>query len=307
MMRALAILVFCAVTAEAQTVTVNPMAPSPGAPIVVTVSNGPGSIYDWITIVPVGSADNAYTGIWFLNGTSIPPSVGLTSASFPIPAPSSPGTYEVRWLASGYYARLATSGPITVGSASPLLLVNGDSNSSSDYMSGADNWTVQVAQGLGLPLNNMAVAGKYSDGVLIDLPVMQAQHAAICMVMIGGNDMAASVEHAVVSALAGYLGRMRQIVVGLVPACGKVVILTPPFTLHPLEVARFGAWVDGLRELAAELGVKLIDVYSYMRAVAAVKTFEQFGVYYLQPAVDRYHLSASGHALIASLVLQQSR
>jgi len=100
--------------------TTGAVSTAPGASLTIAVANGPGHVYDWITIVPTGSAANAYTGIWFLSGTSIPPPSGWTSATFAIPAPATAGTYEVRFLASGYYQRLATSGVITVsGSPAP--------------------------------------------------------------------------------------------------------------------------------------------------------------------------------------------
>jgi hypothetical protein len=87
---------------------------SAGAALTIAITNGPGHVYDWITIVPVGSVDTAYTGIWFLSGTSTPPASGRTHATFTIPAPATAGDYEVRFLASGRYQRLATSGIITV-------------------------------------------------------------------------------------------------------------------------------------------------------------------------------------------------
>ena len=92
---------------------------SPGATLTIAITNGPGHVYDWITIVPAGSADTTYTGIWFLSGTSTPPASGLANATFTIAAPATAGDYEVRFLASGKYQRLATSGIITVGGGSP--------------------------------------------------------------------------------------------------------------------------------------------------------------------------------------------
>jgi len=109
---------------------------SAGAALTIAISNGPGHVYDWITIVPIGSADTAYTGIWFLSGTSTPPASGLMNATFGISAPATAGDYEVRLLASGKYQRLATSGVITVSGGSPpppppppsgMLTVNGSS------------------------------------------------------------------------------------------------------------------------------------------------------------------------------------
>lgn len=91
-----------------------------GSSLMISVANGPGSRTDWVTIAPVGSSATTYTGIWFLSGTSLPPSAGMTSASFAIPAPAADGNYEVRFLADGHWDRLATSGVITVSVPRPV-------------------------------------------------------------------------------------------------------------------------------------------------------------------------------------------
>ena len=119
-----------------------------GAAMLITVSNGPAHMYDWVTIVPVGSAATAYSGIWFLNGSSSPPTVGRSSATFTVPAPSTPGTYEARFLASGKYIRLATSGVITVGTAAPPAPPPGMTftvNGSTDAMSVTPGAALTVA------------------------------------------------------------------------------------------------------------------------------------------------------------------
>jgi hypothetical protein len=85
-----------------------------GSRLTIAVANGPANRTDWVTIVPVGSSATTYTGIWFLSGSSIPPETGVTSATFTIATPNTPGTYEVRYLADGHWDRLATSGVITV-------------------------------------------------------------------------------------------------------------------------------------------------------------------------------------------------
>ena len=126
-----------------------------GSSLTITITNGPGNVYDWVTIVPVGSADTAYTGIWFLSGTSTPPSSGKTNATFPIPAPSTAGEYEVRFLANGKYQRLATSGVITVGAGSPpppppasgMLTVNGSTDAVA--ASSGSSLTIRITNGPG--------------------------------------------------------------------------------------------------------------------------------------------------------------
>jgi len=106
------------------TITVNgnagALTVSPGNSLTVAVAGGPANRTDWVTIAPVGSGAQAYSGIWFLSGTSIPPAAGVSSASFAIPAPVTEGSYEVRFLADGHWDRLATSGVITVASPRPV-------------------------------------------------------------------------------------------------------------------------------------------------------------------------------------------
>lgn len=275
-----------------------------------TVTGGPGQRLDFVTISPTSAHDSAYLDWFYLNGTKIQPATGVSSAVVTFVAPGI-GTYNIRLYTDNRIAnKLATSAPFAISSAPapaplPVLLVHGDSNTGNDYVSGAQNWAAQVAVALGLALDNMAISGLYSDGVMADLPTMQAKRAALCMVMIGTNDVAAAVLYG--TTLAGYVSRMRVIVDGLRSTCGKTVILTPPFSLHPLEVSRLEAVTVALREIAAAVDVKLIDVWGHMRSLAAVQAAPQFESYYLQPAADRYHLSPAGHAMLAAYVLQQSR
>ena len=98
-----------------------------GSAMSVVVTNGPANPWDYLTVVPVGSPNNLWTGVYqFLNGTTTAPSVGLSNAIVSVPAPTTPGMYEVRFLENGWYNRLATSGVITVTApAGPGLTVNG--------------------------------------------------------------------------------------------------------------------------------------------------------------------------------------
>ena len=111
--------------APALTLTVNgssgAIAVAPGASLTVAITGGPANVYDWITIAPAGSSDQTYSGIWFLNNTSVPPAIGVSNATLVIPAPAANGQYEVRFLASGRYQRLATSGVVTVGTVAPVV------------------------------------------------------------------------------------------------------------------------------------------------------------------------------------------
>jgi len=96
-----------------------------GSILSVVVANGPGNAWDYLTVVPVGSPDTIWTGAYqFLNGTMIAPSPGLTGATVSVWSPITPGDYELRFNANGWYTRLATSGVITVLASNPAPTVN---------------------------------------------------------------------------------------------------------------------------------------------------------------------------------------
>jgi lysophospholipase L1-like esterase len=309
---ALLLLLFASPVA-AQTITVQPSA-TPGAAITVTVTSGPGQPLDWVGLYVASAPDQGnYLQYQFMNGTHNPPTSGRSSAVLQFTAPAE-GVYNVRWFANGGYTPIAFSTPITVtqapvplpGGAFGVLVVAGDSNTAANsYVTGGENWAVQVATGLGMTLENRAVSGWYSDGVLLDLPAMAARNGAVCLVQIGTNDMAAAVQHGTPApvALAGYVTNMRAIIVGLKPACGKVVILSPPFVGHRREVARYPAWSNALQSLTAELGVVYLDLFRHMQGLADHLTVAQFDSWYLVPSADPWHLSPTGHAVVSSFVL----
>lgn len=97
------------VTSGGATLSVNPSLVRPrndGFPnsaFTVTVSGGPGNTTDWIALAAAGAPVGSYVFWSYLNGTQTPPAVGLSSASFSVPAPGPAGNYEVRWFASNGY------------------------------------------------------------------------------------------------------------------------------------------------------------------------------------------------------------
>jgi serine protease AprX len=92
----------------------------PGAPIVVTIAGGPANSTDWVALSPANAPDTTY-GAWaYLNGLRTAPLVGLSTATIQLTAPSTPGTYNVRFYASNGWTKLATSATINVG---PTLTV----------------------------------------------------------------------------------------------------------------------------------------------------------------------------------------
>ena len=94
---------------------------APGATMTVVVTNsGTADVWDYVMVAPVGAAANYWTRVFqFLNGTTTLPTTPITSATIGVRAPTTPGTYEVRFNAAGQFNRLATSGVITVSSSAP--------------------------------------------------------------------------------------------------------------------------------------------------------------------------------------------
>jgi subtilisin family serine protease len=89
---------------------------APGSPMTVVVNNsGATNVWDYVMVAPVGAPTNYWTGVFqFLNGTTTLPTSALAGATLSVPAPSAPGSYEVRFNAAGQFGRLATSAIITV-------------------------------------------------------------------------------------------------------------------------------------------------------------------------------------------------
>ena len=105
------------------TVTAGPATVAPGGTITATVTNGPGNVRDWVGLYAVTGADTPSISWQYLNGTWNIPAQGLTEATLVFTAPTTPGTYQVRFFANGGYTRLATSGSIEV-LPPPTLRVN---------------------------------------------------------------------------------------------------------------------------------------------------------------------------------------
>ncbi len=109
--------------AAGPTVNVTTTSVAPGGLIQFTVSGGPGNRMDWVTLSPASAANNGYVDWSYLNGTKTAPSTGRTSATLQFTAPSTPGTYNVRFFANNSLAtRLATSANITVATQPTLTI-----------------------------------------------------------------------------------------------------------------------------------------------------------------------------------------
>jgi hypothetical protein len=102
----------------AVTFTISATAAAPLARVTATVANGPGNTGDWIGIYAAGGS--AFLDWWYLNGTKVLPTSGLTSASVSVPMPTTPGSYVLKF--STPTRLLATSQTIVV--APTTLTVN---------------------------------------------------------------------------------------------------------------------------------------------------------------------------------------
>jgi hypothetical protein len=102
------------VSTPSSTVTVNATAVSPGQPIQVTVSNGPGNSGDWLALHSASAADTVYLDWKYLSGTRTAPLTGQASATLTFTAPTTPGTYNFRFFQNSTYTRIAISTTLTV-------------------------------------------------------------------------------------------------------------------------------------------------------------------------------------------------
>jgi chitinase len=85
-----------------------------GAPIVVTVANGPANLLDWVAFAAVSAPDSSYVAWKYLNDSTVLPSAGVSDATLHFNAPSTPGEYVFRFYQNYGYTRLATSVTVTV-------------------------------------------------------------------------------------------------------------------------------------------------------------------------------------------------
>jgi thermitase len=132
---------------------------APGSNLSVAISGGPANAPDYVTIVPTGAANDYWSGVYrYLNGTMTAPATGYSAATVSLPAPSTPGTYEVRFLADGWYTRLATSGVITVGTQSPSVTMTVNGSAENVSVSSGATLSVTIANGPADPWDYVMVA-----------------------------------------------------------------------------------------------------------------------------------------------------
>ena len=89
------------------TLTVNTTTVAPRGSLTVTLANGVGGQYDWIGFAPTTAPNSSYLLFTYVGA-------GVTTRTWTITAPSTPGTYEFRLFLNNGYTRVATSLPIVV-------------------------------------------------------------------------------------------------------------------------------------------------------------------------------------------------
>ena len=85
-----------------------------GSALTVTLTNGLGGNGDWFAFAAVGAANNTYLQYGYVGN-------GVTTRTWTVTAPATPGTYEFRLFASYGYTRLATSPAVTVLPGPPVI------------------------------------------------------------------------------------------------------------------------------------------------------------------------------------------
>jgi hypothetical protein len=89
------------------TLSVNATTVAPGTSVTVTLTGGLGGAADWIALAPTSAANTSYVAYTYIGS-------GVTTRTWTITAPSTPGTYEFRLFLNNGYSRAATSPTVTV-------------------------------------------------------------------------------------------------------------------------------------------------------------------------------------------------
>jgi subtilisin len=99
----------------APVLTVSATTVAAGQSVTVTLTNGQGGNQDWFAFAPVGAASNSYVQFSYVGA-------GVTTRTWTVTAPSTPGNYEFRLFKNGTFTLLATSPAVVVQAAPPPVL-----------------------------------------------------------------------------------------------------------------------------------------------------------------------------------------
>jgi hypothetical protein len=87
--------------------TVSASTVAPGASVTATLTNGLAGGQDWLALASTASPNTGYLSFTYVGG-------GVTTRTWTVTMPSTPGTYEFRLFPNNGYTRAATSPPVTV-------------------------------------------------------------------------------------------------------------------------------------------------------------------------------------------------
>jgi subtilisin len=96
--------------------TVNTTSAPSGSSITVTLTNGFGGANDWLAFAPTSAPNTSYLLYTYVGN-------GVTTRTWTVTAPSTPGTYEFRLFPNNGYTRAATSPTVTVTFVPPPVPV----------------------------------------------------------------------------------------------------------------------------------------------------------------------------------------
>jgi hypothetical protein len=96
-----------------------------GSTVLVGVSGGPANPADWVGLYFGDGADAVLVGWRYLNGSTQPPTAGVSDATVPWLLPAQPGAYEFRLFADNGWICLAV-GPVITAQPSPAILAVND-------------------------------------------------------------------------------------------------------------------------------------------------------------------------------------
>jgi hypothetical protein len=124
--------------------------------VTVTLSNGPGNTLDWLALAAVGDPDTTNVEYVYVGA-------GVTSTTWTVTMPATPGDYEFRLFLNNGYSRIATSPTVTVEALPPEpppppAPPPPSLDVSATSVDGGDSVTVTVNDGLGNQLDWLALA-----------------------------------------------------------------------------------------------------------------------------------------------------
>jgi len=96
--------------ATAPTLTVSATSVPPSTGVTVTLTNGAGGSTDWLALAPAGAPNSSYLQYTYVGA-------GVTTRTWTVTMPATPGAYEFRLFLANSYTRAATSPVVTVESS----------------------------------------------------------------------------------------------------------------------------------------------------------------------------------------------